>query len=187
MKILVGLGNPGPRYDATRHNVGWWALDRIAYDHGFPPFEQGERAWTSEGRVGEHATRLIKPATWMNRSGQALLGVGVLSDFRVEDDLLVLVDDANLDVGRIRLRASGGAGGHNGLESVERCLGTDRYPRLRVGVGRCPEGTDLADWVLAPLPTEDEEQIVTLLPEISVGVRVWMDDGMEPAMNRLNR
>lgn len=183
----MGLGNPGPRYDATRHNVGWWVLDRIAFDHGFGPFEQKEHALIAEGEIVREAVRLVKPTTYMNRSGAALIGLRALADFDTSTDLLVVVDDAALEVGRIRMRPSGGSGGHNGLASVERALGTEAYPRLRVGVGIRPQGVDLAEWVLAPMPPEEEETVVALLPEVSSGVAVWIDQGMEPAMNRLNR
>lgn len=187
MKVLVGLGNPGPRYDGTRHNVGWWALDRIAFDHGFGPFVQMQHALVSEGTVSERPVRLVKPTTYMNRSGAALTGLRALIDFSIASDLLVVVDDAVLDAGRIRLRPSGGSGGHNGLESIERALGTEDYPRLRIGVGIRPGSVDMADWVLSPMTPEDEDVVLELLPEISAGAAVWIDEGLESAMNRLNR
>jgi len=187
MKVFVGLGNPGSRYDNTRHNVGWWALDRIAFDHGFGPFEQKEHSLVSDGSMSGQVVRLVKPTTYMNRSGLALLGLRALTDFSVSADMLVVVDDAVLDVGRIRMRPSGGSGGHNGLESVEKVLGTEDYPRLRIGVGVRPEHAGLADWVLSPMPPEDEETVLALLPEISAGAAVWIDEGIESAMNRLNR
>lgn len=187
MKVLVGLGNPGPRYDATRHNVGWWAVDRIAYDHGFGAFEQKEHALVSEGEISGEAVRLVKPTTYMNRSGLALVGLRALTGFEVSTQMLVLVDDAALDVGRIRLRPAGGSGGHNGLVSIESVLGSEAYARLRIGVGVRPDGVDMADWVLSPMPPEDEETVLALLPEISTGVAVWIEAGMESAMNQLNR
>lgn len=183
----MGLGNPGPEYDATRHNVGWWAVDRLAYDWDFGPFRRDGRALVSEGTVGEHEVRLMKPMTWMNRSGLALRGLRDLEDFEVTRDLLVVVDDAALDVGRVRFRPQGSPGGHNGLKSISGALQSDVYARLRIGVGRKPEGHDLADWVLAPMPDEDEETVVELLPEISRAVTVWVDEGAEAAMNRFNR
>lgn len=187
MKVVIGLGNPGPDYDATRHNVGWWVVDRLAYDWDFGPFRRDGKAHVSEGVVGETELRLMKPTTYMNRSGLALRAVRDLPDFEVAEDLLVVVDDAALDVGRVRFRPEGGAGGHNGLKSISGALQSNDYARLRVGVGRKPDGADLADWVLAPMPGEDEEVVVELLPELTQAVEVWVSEGVEAAMNRFNR
>lgn len=187
MKVVAGLGNPGPEYDATRHNVGWWMADRLAYDWGLEPFRREGPALVTGGGVRTHEVRVLKPVVFMNRSGRALAPLRSLPDFHVERDLLVVVDDASLDVGRVRLRASGSAGGHNGLRSVEAALGTRGYARLRIGVGRAPEGEDLADWVLSPMPAEDEDVVVGLLPELTGGVELWLDEDTEAAMNRLNR
>ena len=187
MKVVIGLGNPGPEYDATRHNVGWWVVDRLAYDWDFGPFKRDGRAFVSEGRLGETDVRLVKPTTYMNKSGLAMRPLRAVESFDASEDLLVVVDDASLDVGRIRFRPEGGAGGHNGLKSISGALQSNEYPRLRVGVGRKPEGEDLADWVLAPMPQDDEDVVVGLLPELSQAVEVWVDEGVEAAMNRFNR
>ena len=185
--MVVGLGNPGPRFDATRHNVGWWVVDRLAYDWGFGSFAGTGPELATAGTVGGHAVELRKPTVFMNRSGLALLDLVDREDFDPAEDLLVVVDDAALDVGRVRFRPSGGAGGHNGLRSVEAVLGSDRYPRLRLGVGRCPDEVDLADWVLSPMEADDEECVIELLPEMTRAVEFWLDEGTEAAMNRFNR
>lgn len=185
MKVIVGLGNPGPRYDATRHNVGWWVVDRLAYDWSLGAFSREDRAWTTGGSVAGHEVRLLKPATYMNRSGAALAGLDA-EDFDVRRDLLVVVDDAALDVAKVRFRPSGSPGGHNGLKSVEAVLRTREFPRLRIGVGRCPQGTDLADWVLSEMPSEDEDAVTALLPELTTAVECWIDEGTEAAMSRFN-
>ncbi len=187
LKVIAGLGNPGPEYDDTRHNVGWWVLDRLAYDWDLGAFSKEGRALVSRGRVDEDRVRLIKPTTYMNRSGAAVAPFRNDEDFQVGSDLLVVVDDAALDVGKVRFRPSGSAGGHNGLKSIEAALGTKDYPRLRIGVGRCPAGVDLADWVLGPMPPEDEDVIVDLLPRLTEAVEVWMKDGTEAAMSRFNQ
>lgn len=187
MKVVAGLGNPGPEYDATRHNVGWWMADRLAWDWGLATFRRDGPALVTEGTVGEHRVRLLKPTVYMNRSGVAVAPLTDLPDLEIARDLLVVVDDATLDVGRVRMRGSGSAGGHNGLRSVEAALGSREWARLRIGVGRAPEGEDLADWVLSPMPEEDEDIVVGLLPELTGGVEVWMDEGVEAAMNRVNR
>ncbi|MEJ2539769.1 MAG: aminoacyl-tRNA hydrolase [Gemmatimonadota bacterium] len=185
MKVIAGLGNPGARYDATRHNVGWWVVDRLAYDWSFGSFTRTDRALVTRGTVSGHPVRLVKPTTYMNRSGGALAGLRQ-EDVDVARDLLVVVDDASLDVATVRFRPSGSAGGHNGLKSVEAVLGTREYPRLRIGVGRCPSGMDLADWVLSEMPREDEEAVTSLLPTLTGAVECWIDEGTEAAMSRFN-
>jgi len=187
MKVVIGLGNPGPQYDSTRHNVGWWLIDRLAYDWDFGSFRRDGKAHVSEGTVGEAEVRLMKPTTYMNRSGLALRGLRELADFDPGEDLLLVVDDASLGVGRVRFRPEGSPGGHNGLKSVSGALQSNEYARLRIGVGQKPEGEDLADWVLAPMTEDDEDVVVGLLPELTQAVEVWIDEGVEAAMNRFNR
>jgi len=187
MKVVVGLGNPGPEYDATRHNVGWWVVDRLAYDWDFDSFRRDGKALATQGTVGQASVRLVKPTAYMNRSGLAMRPLLQMEGFDPADDLLVVVDDASLDVGRVRFRPEGSAGGHNGLKSVSGALQSNAYARLRVGVGRKPDGVDLSDWVLGPMPEEDEEVVVGLLPELTEAVEVWIAEGIEPAMNRFNR
>jgi PTH1 family peptidyl-tRNA hydrolase len=187
MKVVVGLGNPGPEYDATRHNVGWWLLDRMAYEWDFPLFEREGRAMVTEGVRKDQVFRLIKPTTFMNRSGQALTGLVALPDFLPTEDMLVVVDDAALEVGRVRFRSQGSPGGHNGLRSISQAFGSDEYPRLRIGVGSPPGGEDLSDWVLSPMSPGDEDVILGLLPELVRGVEAWGFEGIESAMNAFNR
>ena len=187
MKVIIGLGNPGSDYDDTRHNVGWWVLDRLAFDWEFPTFERRRPCLVSEGAVGERAVRLVKPTTFMNRSGLALRALRDLERFDPAQDLLVVVDDAALGVGRLRFRPSGGPGGHNGLKSIAGALRSNQYARLRVGIGPAPSDVDITDWVLGPFEAEDEEVVVGLLPEITRAVEAWLGDGTEAAMNRFNR
>ncbi|MBT8397304.1 MAG: aminoacyl-tRNA hydrolase [Gemmatimonadetes bacterium] len=187
MKVVIGLGNPGPEYDATRHNVGWWLLDRLAYEWDLPVFEREGRALVTEGSRNEEVFRIMKPTTFMNRSGQALSGLADLSGFLPEKDLLIVVDDAALDVGRVRFRPQGSPGGHKGLKSVSRALGSDEYGRLRIGVGVPTGNEELSDWVLSPMSEGDEDVILGLLPELVRGVEVWGIEGMETAMNNFNR
>lgn len=187
MKVIVGLGNPGARYDATRHNVGWWAIDRLAYDWHLGPFERTPASLTADGVVDDYTVHLVKPVTYVNRSGAALAPYRDADDFQVQADLLVVADDVNLDVGRLRFRSGGGAGGHKGLRSVAGVLGTRDYPRLRIGVGARPERVDLADWVLSPMDEEDEDEVVALLGELAAAARLWMNEGIEPVMNAYNR
>ncbi len=187
MKIVMGLGNPGPRYDDTRHNVGWWALDRMAHDWEFGPFEQEGPALVTGGVVASQEVLLVKPTTYMNRSGMALRPHLGREGFSVSRDLMVVLDDATRPAGRVRLRPGGSAGGHNGLKSIEALLGHRDYPRLRIGVGRPPPDADLVSWVLSPMAAEDEDRVLGVLAELPGALELWMDEGMESAMNRINR
>lgn len=187
MKVVCGLGNPGEEYESTRHNVGWWVVEEAQATWRFPEFRRGRRAWHSAGRVGEHDVLLVEPLTFMNRSGTALTELASAAGFDVTRDLLVVVDDTALDVGRIRIRAGGSAGGHNGLRSVEAALRTREYARLRVGVGPAPPGADLAEWVLSPFDEEDERCITELLPTLVDAVGTWIEAGVDAAANRYNR
>jgi PTH1 family peptidyl-tRNA hydrolase len=187
MKVVCGLGNPGEEYAATRHNVGWWVLDAARRVWGFPAWQKEGRARMSRGRRGDHDVRLIRPTTYMNRSGSALAHLRADETFDLTRDLLVILDDAALEVGRIRVRAAGSSGGHNGLKSIESVLGTQEYARLRIGVGPPPPDVDLADWVLSTFDADDEEQIRALVPDLVSAVDLWVEQGTEAAANRFNR
>lgn len=187
MKIVCGLGNPGPEYARTRHNLGWWVLDRVAEDWRLEPFRPFAAASIAAGTIGGTEVLLVKPMTYVNRSGDALRPLVAAEGFAVQRDLLVVVDDVALAPGRVRFRPGGSSGGHNGLKSVEAVLGTREYARLRVGVGAPPPGVTLADHVLSAFPPEEEERIIQLLPELSEAVGVWVQDGVEQAARRFNR
>jgi peptidyl-tRNA hydrolase, PTH1 family len=187
MRVVCGLGNPGAEYEATRHNVGWWVVEEAQATWRFPEFSRSGNAWQSAGHVGVESVLLVEPVTYMNRSGAALARFAALDDFDSARDLLVIVDDTALDVGRVRIRASGSAGGHNGLKSIEATLRTREYARMRVGVGSPPPGWDLAEWVLSPFSDDEERGIVERLPDMVDAVRTWIEEGVEAAANRYNR
>jgi peptidyl-tRNA hydrolase, PTH1 family len=186
MKAVVGLGNPGPEYAATRHNAGWWLVDHLADVWGLGRFRKDGNAAVVTGRVGAFPVRLVKPITYMNRSGAALGPLLRATGFEPSRDLLVVVDDVALEPGRVRFRAAGSPGGHNGLKSVQSVLGSQVYPRLRIGVGTKPSAWDLADWVLSVMPRADREAVVDRFGDLVDGVEIWMRDGVEAAMNRYN-
>lgn len=186
-KVIVGLGNPGREYDNTRHNAGWWLLDVLAQRWGVPKFRAEKNQAIATTRVEPFQVRLIKPLTYMNRSGSVLVPLKRMGALDLSKDLLVLVDDVALEPGRVRFRPSGSAGGHNGLKSIEQALGTRDYPRLRIGVGTKPPGADLADWVLSSMPRGDRKLVDERLPELAEAVETWMRDGIEVAMDRYNR
>jgi PTH1 family peptidyl-tRNA hydrolase len=186
-KVIVGLGNPGREYDNTRHNAGWWLLDVLAQRWGVPKFRAEKNQAIATTRLEPFQVRLIKPLTYMNRSGSVLVPLKRMGALDLTKDLLVLVDDVALEPGRVRFRPSGSAGGHNGLKSIEQALGTKDYPRLRMGVGARPPGADLADWVLSPMPRGDRKLVDERLPELAEAVELWMREGIEVAMDRYNR
>ena len=182
----MGLGNPGQEYEDTRHNAGFLLADHIARRWGLGSFRRGDRARVAEGQWQGESVQLLKPQTFMNRSGSALSPF--LGDkFDPATDLLVLVDDVALVAGRFRLRGAGSAGGHNGLKSVEATLQRQDYARLRVGVGPQPESGDLADYVLAPFTREEHELIDPLLDPMADAAESWLTEGIERAMTRFNK
>ncbi len=186
-RLILGLGNPGSGYSTTRHNVGWWLLDRLTEAWSFGNFRGRGKAAVAEGSVLDTPVKLVKPLTYMNRSGDVLGPLKGKDAFDGARDLLVLVDDVALAPGRARFRAAGSAGGHNGLKSVEASLGTREYNRLRIGVGSAPPGADLARWVLSSPSPSDRKAIQEIFPDLIEGIELWMTEGNEAAMRRCNR
>jgi PTH1 family peptidyl-tRNA hydrolase len=191
LKVIVGLGNPGREYAATRHNVGWWLIDHLADVWHFDGWKKDGESHIANGTVGGVRVRLVKPQTFMNLSGQALKNFVRRPFWSAAKDLLIVVDEVQLPVGRIRIRPRGSAGGHNGLKSVEHTLGTQDYARLRIGVGPNEERKgiykDLADFVLSPFARDEREDILALMPQLTSTVETWLRDGAEKAMNLHNR
>jgi peptidyl-tRNA hydrolase, PTH1 family len=184
MKLIVGLGNPGRKYAGTRHNVGFEAMDLAADRHRLEwegaPADALLARWRSDGAV------LVKPLTFMNLSGHP---VGDLLRFFKIDvaDLLVVVDDVNLELGRLRARRSGSAGGHNGLKSIIGQLGSDQFARLRVGVGRGDARRDLADHVLARFEPDERPIVAEAVSRAADAAELFVSEGIGPVMNRFNR
>ena len=175
MRAVVGLGNPGPEYAATRHNAGFLLADAVAAHWQLPPFRRAERARATEGSVAGVPVRVLKPTTFMNRSGAALASLRADPAFDPTRDLLILVDDFQIPLGTFRFRPDGSAGGHNGLKSIEGALQSQQYARIRVGVGPLPEGIgDWADYVLAPFEPEQREEVDALMPQMIEAVEKWL-------------
>ena len=191
LKVILGLGNPGREYESTRHNVGWWVLDHLADVWRFDGWRRDGAARVASGRALGATVRLVKPQTYMNLSGDALKPYVRRTGWSAGSDLLVVVDDVALPLGRLRLRARGSHGGHNGLRSVEAALGTRDYARLRIGIGPSPERAsargDLADFVLAPFSRAERKVIEELTPRVVEAVEMWMRDGIETTMNAFNK
>ena len=188
MKVILGLGNPGRNYEHTRHNVGWWVLDHLADVWRLDGWRRDGETLTLGGSVAGHQVRLVKPQTYMNLSGQVLRPYLRRPAWSAASDLLVVVDEVALPLGSYRLRARGSAGGHNGLRDVERALGTQEYPRLRVGIK--PEDPrrvgNLSDFVLSPFGKDERAVVLDLLPRITDAVEIWLRDGIIKAMNAHN-
>ena len=189
MKIVVGLGNPGIEYDRTRHNVGFEAIDRLARRTVDPSASTARARFGGaclEATVGSERVLLLKPLTFMNRSGQSVGEAVRFHKLDASRDLLVLVDDLALPCGAIRLRPDGSPGGHNGLADIERALGSDRYPRLRIGIdapGRVPQ----KDYVLGKFRPDQQPALESGLEDAVKATLCWIESGLETAMNRFNR
>ena len=186
MKLVVGLGNPGNKYEGTRHNVGFAAVDILAARHSVQWEAAPRGAGALVGRWRAADVVLAKPLTFMNLSGAAV--AALLQFYKIElPDMLVIVDEVQLDTGRIRLRPEGSAGGHNGLKSIIESLGTGAFPRLRIGVGRGDTRRDLADHVLAKFDAEERPIIDEAIGRAADASEAFVAEGMAVAMNRFNR
>lgn len=185
MKIIVGLGNPGAKYEGTRHNVGFDVLRVLEKRLSADPPKTRFSALVSEARLAEEKALLVWPQTFMNLSGTSVAQAASFYKTEIED-ILVVCDDFNLPVGKMRVRAKGSAGGQRGLENVIERLGTDRVARLRIGVGPVPTGWDAAAFVLAKFQRDEQTEIDIVLQEGADAVESWAREGPEAAMNRFN-
>jgi peptidyl-tRNA hydrolase, PTH1 family len=185
MKMIVGLGNPGPRYKNTRHNIGFLVLDDLAQVLGACLDREKNQGLVSEIKIGTGKVLLVKPLTFMNLSGTC---VADMARNKVTDpaNILVIADDVNLRLGQLRFRSSGSAGGHNGLKSVIERLGSDAFHRLRLGVGAKQSGQDLADHVLSRFDPDEWPFVTEMLPRAVEAAQCWLTDGIETCMNRYN-
>jgi PTH1 family peptidyl-tRNA hydrolase len=191
MKVILGLGNPGKEYEHTRHNVGWWLIDHLAERWQFDGWKKDGQAKVAQGHLTgvKETVRLVKPQTYMNLSGGVLVQYARRPFWAAANDLLVVVDDVAIPSGTWRLRAEGGAGGHNGLKSIDGALGTQKYARLRIGVGdpeRAPGGP-LKDYVLGGVGKRDGEAIRALFSVIEEAVEAWVRDGIKGALDVQSR
>ncbi len=184
MKLIAGLGNPGERYEATRHNIGFMVLDRISDHYGIPLEERSFEAHWGKGRIDGAEVILVKPMTYMNLSGQSL---GMFKRYFAlsNKDILVIYDDMDLPFGRIRMRPRGGPGGHRGMISIIEALGGEDFPRLRMGIGR-PEKGDPVAYVLSPFNEEEWGRLDRILETGRMAVETYLKEGIDVAMNRFN-
>lgn len=187
MKLLVGLGNPGAEYVKTRHNAGFMAIDLLAERHGSGQVARSKfNAMLLDVPVSGQRCLLMKPVTYMNRSGQAIAEACRFYKLDASKDVLVLVDDVALPCGAVRLKATGGAGGHNGLTDIARKLGSENYARLRIGIDEKPPVMRLEDYVLGRFTEEQMDRLTPALKQAADAAEVFAAEGIDAAMNKFN-
>ncbi|MCP3982944.1 MAG: aminoacyl-tRNA hydrolase [bacterium] len=187
MKLVVGLGNPGDRYRGTRHNAGFRVASFLAARAGIALEPMRFMGRFGKGRVAGEAVALLLPETWMNRSGEAVAqALKGLDLEQPEHDLLIVLDDLDLPLGRLRLRPQGSDGGQRGLRDIIRALGTEAVPRLRFGVGRPPAHVDPVDWVLQPFCEDEEGLLRKAVPRAADAAQCFLTQGIEEAMDGFN-
>lgn len=184
--LLVGLGNPGAKYESTRHNMGFLAVDKLAELEHFKFSKLRFKAWTAAAELGGEKVLVMKPQTYMNLSGES---VGQAARFYKipPEHVLVISDDISLPIGKLRIRGSGSAGGHNGLKNIIQHLGSDQFPRIKVGVGM-PDNTDydIADWVTGRPMGDEQKPLMEALDKAVAAVPVLIRDGVDKAQNKFN-
>lgn len=186
VKIIVGLGNPGDKYAATRHNVGFMAIDYLAEQYGIKVDRIKFKGLYGEVRLGGEKVLLLKPQTFMNLSGESVREMCEFYKVPMED-VVVIYDDISMKVGSLRIREKGSAGGHNGIKNIIYQMQTDIFPRIKVGVGAKPHPDyDLADWVLGQFSQEDRKTLSDLMPKIQKAVELLIKGEAKEAMNQCN-
>lgn len=184
--IIAGLGNPGPKYAETRHNAGFMAIDKLAKDNGFEIKKLKFHAFIADESIGGKRCLLMKPQTMMNNSGEAILEAA--NYYNIPDEnIIILYDDISLDVGKLRIRRKGSAGGHNGIKSIISCLGSEDFPRVKIGVGKKPNPEyDLANWVLGCVPKELRDDYDSACADAADAVVDIIENSVDSAMNKYN-
>lgn len=187
MFIVVGLGNPGAKYEGTRHNVGFDVIDKIAEEYHISVDTRKHRALIGKGIIDGKKVILAKPQTYMNLSGESIREL--VDYYKVDEasELIIIYDDISLDVGQLRIRKKGSAGGHNGIKSIIFHLGHDVFMRIKVGVGEKPKGFDLADYVLGHFKKEEKEKMDEAYRKAVEAVKLAGNGEIDEAMNRFNR
>ena len=187
MFIIAGLGNPDEKYQGTRHNVGFDVVDRLAEKYQIAVDTKKHRALIGKGVIEGQKVLLAKPQTYMNLSGESIRSLVEYYKIDPEEELLVIYDDISLDVGQLRIRKKGSAGGHNGIKNIIANLGTDVFPRIKIGVGEKPKKYDLADYVLGHFSKEDRELMEEGYDRADHAVGMILNGEIEAAMNQYNR
>jgi PTH1 family peptidyl-tRNA hydrolase len=185
MYIIACLGNPGEKYANNRHNVGFRIANAIIKEFGFEKKGKKHKASFYEGKINEKRIFLIKPQTYMNLSGEAVQAV--MSYYKIAaDNLLVIYDDIDLEFEIIRIRKNGSAGTHNGMKSIIQTINSDKFPRIRIGIGPKPEGKDLADYVLSNFSQNEEQKLPEICNSVTEIIKVIFEENLDKAMNKFN-
>lgn len=186
MKLIVGLGNPGKKYELTRHNIGFLLVDQLADKFAKGDFKTKGKVLMAEADIEGEKVLLVKPQTYMNLSGH---GIVPLTQFYKLDPahVLVIYDDLDLEVGKLRLRPKGGSGGHNGIKSIIQLLGTEEFPRLKIGIGRPPADWETANYVLSQFTDEEWPLINEIIHKGVAAVQSFLAEGINQAMNKYNK
>ena len=185
MKLIVGLGNPGKKYEKTRHNVGFMIVDELASMLDIAIEKKQNQALLGQGFMAGHKVLLAKPQTYMNKSGEAVFEL--LNYYHDSiDDFIVVHDDLDLELGRIRFKLGGGTGGHNGLKSITQMLNSSDYSRLKIGIGRPPQMMKVENYVLSEFTSLEKKVLPELIKEAVEGLKIWCSAGIEKAMNDFN-
>jgi len=185
MFLIVGLGNPERKYDGTRHNVGFEAIDAIAQKYGIDVKHKEHKGLVGKGRINGKKVMLVKPQTYMNLSGECIFELTEYYDVDPVTELIVISDDVSLSTGNIRVRKKGSAGGHNGLKSIIGLLDTNEFPRIRVGVGECQNG-DMVAHVLGRYDSEDRQRVDDSFEKVIGAVELFLEGQLDSAMNKYN-
>jgi PTH1 family peptidyl-tRNA hydrolase len=186
LKLIIGLGNPSDKYAHTRHNVGFDIVDLFCHELGIKPnYRRENHSLLLNGQLDEESIILAKPQTYMNSSGKAVSAI--VSEYEIAfDNIIVIYDDLNLELGLIRIRRGGSAGGHKGVKSIIESLQSETFPRLRIGIGKPPECMEVIDYVLGDFSPEERDEIDKAEALAVEALRVMILDGIEPAMNKFN-
>ena len=185
MYVVVGLGNPGKQYENTRHNVGFNVIDILAKEYGISVTKIKHKALIGEGRIGTEKVLLVKPQTYMNLSGETL--IDIYKYYKVDmENIIVIYDDIDLEVGKLRIRKKGSAGTHNGMRSIVKCLGATDFPRVRVGVSKPQPGRDLANFVLSRFNKEEEADLKEGFDKAVKAIDCIIREDIDLSMNKFN-
>ena len=187
MYIIVGLGNPTREYENTRHNIGFDVIDKLAQEFSINVLEKKHKALIGKGIINGQKVILAKPQTYMNLSGESVRELVDYYKVEEETELIIIYDDISLDVGQLRIRKKGSAGGHNGIKSIIQHLGTDAFPRIKMGVGEKPKGYDLADYVLGHFSKEERAIMDESAGKATKAVELMVIDEIGEAMNLYNK
>jgi PTH1 family peptidyl-tRNA hydrolase len=186
MFLLVGLGNPGPEYENTRHNLGFKVVEELAQRLGISSFQAKHHSFIGQGIIADHKVILAQPQTFMNDSGIAVRGLMEWYKINLQK-LIVIYDDVDLEVGQIRIREKGSAGGHHGVESVISSLGSAEFTRIRIGIGRESLSADVTDYVLGKIPAAEREKLAEAIITAAEAAEEIIKSGLAAAMNKFNR